>query len=557
MPRRFSKTWLALAGLVVIVLAIAWFLTRSTEAPALASDHVTAPVPIAQAPTSLAVGDVPAWKPPERTTATPGEGTAPAPPAAKAARPETLVYGSLLDESGEPIRGAWWAGVNVIDHDGRRRHADAKEEGAYAIHALPFGTYVVTAGAHGYREVEATLDLRPQQLVIRKDFTLPKSVVLKIKLVTPEGENLLARMKSSPRGHTLVPVATQDHPGARMSEVTGSLNNRFGVGNFWNYGPPVESLPPGYMGVVVLTCDLPVHVSLVNYHAVLATQRVEPGTDEVVFVMSPEALTSSLATIRLRTVDADTGDPIAGVRVMLSGTASSDMGSATDEKGVAILEGRAPGRFQMRLMVEDYEHLSRQIDAEPGQVTDLGDIALDKAVIVQGRLVDAEGKGVAAEFNFGVLDPASGAIDMDRTMQFATDATGAFALNGLGRKQYVLRTENHDALNDKDLDGVAWVSGNVFVNARAGPITGLEIQLHKAAMLVLRVKGESPDGLGFRVKDQDGRVLVASRFYGPGPRPLKLPPGSYAVALLDAQGNVLAQKSVTLGSQPVEVELAR
>jgi len=549
--------WVALVALVLLVLTVVWFLSRSTDAPAFASDPIVSPAPTVQAPVILAVDDVPASKPLERTIASSAETAAPAPAATKAARPETLVYGSILDESGEPILGAWSAGVSLIDHNGRRRFADAKEEGAYAIHALPFGTYLVTAGAHGYRGVEATLDLRPEQLVVRKDFTLPKSVVIKVKLVTPEGQDPLAGAKSQRTRFSLVPVATREHPGPRMTEVTGSLNNRFGVGSFWNYGPPVESLPPGYMGVLVLTCDLPVHVSLVNYQAVLATQRVEPGTDEVVFVMSPDALTSSLATIRLRAVDADTGEPIAGVRVMLSGTAASDMGSATDETGIAILEDRAPGSFDMRLMAKEHEHLRRKIDAEPGQVTDLGDIALDKAVLVQGRLVDAEGNGVATEFNLGVLDPVSGAIDMDRTMQHASDATGAFTLHGLGRKQYVLRTENHDALNDKDLDGIALVSGNVFVNARAGPITGLEIRLHRAAMLVLRVKGESPDGLRFRVADQDGRVLVSSRFYGPGPRPLKLPPGSYSAALLDTQGNVLAEKQVTLGSQPVEIELAR
>ena len=71
----------------------------------------------------------------------------------------------------------------------------------------------------------------------------------------------------------LVPVATLDDPGPHFYDVFGSKNNSMGVGTFWQYGPEVEKLPTGCLGLLYLRCDPPVHVSLVLGHSVLQTKR--------------------------------------------------------------------------------------------------------------------------------------------------------------------------------------------------------------------------------------------------------------------------------------------
>lgn len=554
---RFARWLLAICA--ALLLAVVWFVTRSAPPdPVAPGASAVTPTPAASSPVEQAV-DRPAESvvPQRAIAATPAADAPAATSSAKSKRTQTLVYGSLLDSvTGEPIRGAWSAGVSLSDSTGRRRHSDAKDEGAYALHALPFGTYWMTAGAHGYRGVEAQLDLGPDAPVVQRDFTLTKAAVIKVKVVDAQGKPMAGEGAARPLGSVL-PVATREPPGDRFFEVTGSLNNSFGIGSFWNYGPPVEGLGPGYLGVVVLRGELPAYVSLVHYHVVLETRRVEPGTDEVVFVLSEDALRASLATIRLRVVDAETDAGIAGVHAMLSGGPGMRPTPGSDAKGTLAIEGCEPGKYDLRVIAKGYESLRIPVIAEPGQITDLGDVMLAKELRVEGRIVDGEGRGVATAFSLGVLDPATRKIDMDRTMGHASDATGAFTLTGLGRRQYVLRTDNLDALNDKDRDDVVWVSGNVFVDTRAGPITGLEIALHPATLVVLRVGGEPADGLRFRVEDADRNVVVASRFYGPGPRPLRLPAGAYRVALLDAAGVVLAEKSVTVGAQTTEVELAR
>jgi carboxypeptidase family protein len=480
---------------------------------------------------------------------------------APTSRPETLVFGSLLGASGEPIRGAWSAGVSLVDRRGRRRHADAKQEGAYALHALPFGTYSITASAEGYRPEEARLDLRPEQPVVRKDFTLREAVVLKVKVVTPDGRSLdEALQERQPLGApplTIVPVATREPPGDRFFEVTGSLNNPFGVGSFWNYGPRVQKLPPGYLGVLILTGDLPVHVSLVLYHVVLETKRIEPGTDEVVFVVSPEALEANLASIRLKVVEAESGGPIAGARVALQGSNFIDGGVRTDETGAARMEGRQPGRFELEVHAEGRAVLRRNILAEPGRATDLGTIPLEREVVVQGRFLDAEGKGVAVQFALADVDPAGGTGNPESHAFQRSDGEGRFTVKGLGRREYLLRTRNHDAVDDQDLDGTTWVSGSVLVDARGGPILGLEVRLKRAALLVLRAGEGNVGRRGFRVLDERGLPVVAGRLYGSAPRPLKLPPGGYRVALTDAQGTEIAARSLTLGPEGAEIDLVR
>ncbi len=560
MSRRASKGWLAVAALAILALAIVWFLTRSGPAPSRATGPLDAPVPAASSAPNHALDVDSAPPQSERTTASTDEfaETVPAPMSEDVPR-ETLIHGSVLDEAGAPIARKLSPDVELSDDTGRRRRTEVSGDGTYAFRTLPLGTYWLSASADGFRRVDEKVELRAEQPQVRQDFKLAKAVVIKVKLVTPDGGELRVGLKAK-RGpaRAVLPIATRDHPGSRFFEVRGSLNNPYGVGNFWNFGPLVEALPAGYMGVVVLRCELPAYVSLVNYHVVLATQRVEPGTDEVVFVLSQEALNANVASVRVRTIDSVGRKPVAGAIVMVSSSGSgTDKGAATDASGLVTLEGLAPGRIDLSIGAAGYGNVFGVIDAEPGVLTDLGDVVLDREVEVHGRFVDEKGEGVKVSYQLGVLDPASGKLQMDRNSHETSTASGEFTLSGLGRKQYVLRTANHDAVLDPKRDETTWVSGHVLVDVRAGPISGLVIRLQPASLLVLRVLGESPDGLRFRVDDQDGRTLVADRFYGPGSRPLKLPPGPYQTALLDERGNVLAEKSVTLRSQTVEVELAR
>ena len=502
-----------------------------------------------------------ATKPPERILL--AEAGSPDPPdsaVAEVSRPATRVYGSLLDPSYTPIQGAWSAGVVFVDHTGLRRSSDAKQEGAYALHSLGFGTYWVTASADGYRSLEETVELRPDWPLMRKDFTLQKAVELRVKVTTPEGENLFDVLKETgaPMGaRILVPVATRVPPGKRFAEVVGSVNSEFGAGRYQSHGPRAGKVAPGGMGVLVLDCDLPVWVSLVHFQVVLQTQRVDVGQDEVTFVLTPDDLLAGLATIRVQVIDAETGLPLQHARVMVRGGTYSDLGVATDPQGVATIDRREPGHFVLHVRAAGYERLRKPIDALPGEVTELGTVALDKEVTVEGRVLDLEGHPRSASFSLGILDPGDHSIHWFQQEGFRSAGDGSFDIKGLGRKEYLIRTSNHDAHNNGEWEGITWVSGNLLLDTRAGSVAGLEVRLRPASKLVLHVAGGVGDGMRFRVVDERGFELVASGLHGSEPRLLQLPAGNYRVSLLDPRGAVLSEHSTTLGAETVDIDLAR
>jgi hypothetical protein len=447
-----------------------------------------------------------------------------------------------------------------VDHTGRRRAVDAKHEGAFALHALEFGTYWVTASADGYRSVEETLELSPNGPLIRKDFELRKSVELRIKVTTPDGENLLDVLSGSgaPSGaRLLVPIATRDPPGKRFDQLVGCLNDRFGVGRFQNYGARVEKLATEYIGVLLLDCDLPVYVSLVCHNVVLQSKLVAGGQDEVTFVQSPEDLLASLATIRVRIVDSTTELPIERARVMLRGGTYSSEGVATDQQGIAIIDRREPGLFDLQVSAKGYEKFRRSIDALPGEVADLGTIELEREVVVEGRVSGPGDHALAMPFSLGVLDPSDRSIRWFRQDGFASRADGTFEIRGLGRAEYVIRTSNHDAANRGAWEGPQCMSGNVLVDTRTGPISGLEVCVRPASRLVLHFTGRVADGMRLRVADDDGIELVTSVVNGSEPRSLELPAGRYGVSVLDSRASVLSVRSVVLGSETLELDLAR
>ena len=379
-----------------------------------------------------------------------------------------------------------------------------------------------------------------------------------MRVSTPEGKDLLEVLKQNrlpSAARSLLPVATREPPGKRFEDVAGNLNEKLGVGLFQDHGPRVEALPPGCLGLLLLDCELPVCVSLVYHHVVLQTKLALEGQDEVEFVLSAEELFARLATIRVCVIDAETKQPLERARVMLSGGSYSSEGVATDAQGVAAIDRREPGLFDLQIRANGYESLQKSIDALPGEITDLGRLALDKEVSVEGRVLDLEGHPRAASFTLGVIDPLDRVVHWSKQQKFTSGGDGCFTIRGLGRREYVVRTGNHDALDAGEWRGSTWVSGNLLLDTRAGPISGLELRLRPASRLVLHTSARSVEGLGFRVVDASGLEIVAGRFHGTQPRPLELPTGTYRVTLLGRNGAVLSECSTTLGAEPIELGL--
>jgi RNA polymerase sigma factor (sigma-70 family) len=476
-------------------------------------------------------------------------------------RPQTLFYGALLDPEGNPIRGAWFAGASLTDINGRSRYCDAKTEGTFAFHALPFGKYWVSASAEGFHGNEDVIELDPSHAQLLKDYKLSRAPILKIRVVTPQGELLSAALGNGRNRLSypvLVPVATKTSPGKWFKEVFGSLNNPFGIGQFWDYGPRVEGLGKGYMGILLLKQDPPVYVSLLNFHRVLQTKEVKPGDEEVQFVVPAEDLLSSMASIRMQIVDADTRTPIQGANVQFWGGPSMGAGVESDANGNAVIESHEPGEFSMHIRVQNHEEYVARILADSGTITELGQIPLEKGIQFEAKVLDGMGNPKKEQFELGVLNPSTNTLEMERQRSYRSDGDGLLKFENLGRRVYVIRSTNHDAVNEQAEAESKFVSGNVLVDLRSGAApVNFVIHLVPASIMMLLIGGGFVDGRRFRIIDEGGIDLVSSAFYGSGPRAVTLPHGKYRVALLDENKTVLNEQSVTLESQPITLELSR
>jgi RNA polymerase sigma-70 factor (ECF subfamily) len=476
-------------------------------------------------------------------------------------RSNTLFYGSLLDSDGKPIIGAWSAWVGLTDLNGRRRNCDAKEGGSFAFSRIPYGKYWLSAGAFGFKITPDTIELDPEHARLERDITLQRQPLLRIRATTPDGKNLaevLGIDRFGGPGIKLVPVATRERPGPMFNEVVGSLNNTFGIGHFWQYGPLAEKLPAGCMGLVLLDEGPPAYMSLLNWHAVLQTKEVHPGDEEVDFVLRPEDVRASMATIRVQVFDADGTTPLAGAGVALMDQGEDEASGGTGPDGIANIEKVVPCEGELVIRAKDHATQSVHIVARAGVVTDAGHITLDNGLTLNAMVLDPAGAPVSARLYVIPIDSSTGQPRTETEYGSSSAGDGQLSIPHLGREVYVLRTMNLDASNDQEHDTVKLVSGNVRVDLRSGVApNALQIRLTPASSLSLVVPGEPADRMRFRIIDSQDLALVSGRFWGDAPYPFSLPPGAYRVEFLDRDGKLLSTRSVTLGTAPLTLELSR
>jgi RNA polymerase sigma-70 factor (ECF subfamily) len=486
---------------------------------------------------------------------------------AAGARQDTLLYGSLLDREGKPIQGRQWESVGITDVNGKLHVADAKTEGAYAFHAIPYGKYWLRATVEGFLANEQVLELQPAQPHVLLDLTLQRATRLRILATTPDGEDLSEALQKAGDKHNYLnravcPVATGERPGTWWTENDGNCSNPHGLSRFDDDAPWRRTNPApaekGYMGILTLTREPPVFVSLLDYHRVLQTIEVKLGDEEVHFVSSADAIVALSATVRMQVVDADTLKPIKGAVVLIESGNGGGGGGAppSNEDGVVVVKWLDPGQYELRVHSKGYAICSRQFLAEGGPNSDLGQIALEPEVPFEARIVDASGAPFNASFHLGVLDAGTRAVTLDSNMSYGSRG-GLLQIVGLGRQIYVLRTDNLDHASEQGDPQTKWVSGNLLLDLRSGTApANYEIRLAPARRLLI-LKSGNLVGLKFRILDEAGLPLAGYRLYESAPSAISLPDGNYRVQLLEPGGKLLSERPVALGPDGATVELSR
>lgn len=462
-----------------------------------------------------------------------------------------LLWGTitLSDGAAVPDSGVW-----VHKAGGERLYVRPDTKGRYTLGPLPPGPHWVTGGAMHHHDAEVELVLEAGDELHRQDFVLrPKQRIL-VRLLTSTGEPT-KEVVGSLRRYNAVPVATREDPGDTFTEVFGSLNNPFGIGEWWGWGQAgLPNLGGGMMGYVFLNEDGPAWLSFIASGQVLAKQRIDPTTEEVTFVLDPEDFLALRCEIRGRVVASETGAPlVANVSVGRSGGFIAP-GPEVGSDGLFVIEDTTPGKWILRITAPGRARVVRTITLSPGETLDVGDVLLHPAVSLSGRVRNDAGEPMDAVLYCRRLDPSTGVASLSGTGQHKRELDGTFTIGSLEPGIYILGCRGLRARPPYPADA-SMLSIFQRVDLTGGSVEGLEVVLYPTTVITLVADGVTEPWPVATARDAAG--LTVRQVY-PGrwgvETPLHLLPGSYTLEI-ERDGVMLEQRQLVVGDEAQRIEL--
>ncbi|MBL8805070.1 MAG: hypothetical protein JNN27_23935 [Planctomycetes bacterium] len=430
--------------------------------------------------------------------------------------------------------------VVVTNALGVRWMVKCASDGAFSLTGLAPGEYWLSAYSTIDGSGRARAQLAPGAEAHLVDVTLTLERDVWIKIVDAQGEPVKFR------GVRAVAVATRERPGAWFTAVRGSLNERFGVGNFWDNGYASEKRPPEYFGRVVLYADPPVWISLLNRQFVIDSVRIEPDQTEVVFVVEPGSKLLRAGSLRARFVEAGTKTPLSGGSYRID-AGSTDMGGL-DENGALESSELAPGHVVLRVHKRGLASTELRLLLEPGEVRDLGEIEVETETWIQGTVHGPEGPEVGANVEHVAVDASTGEpLPQDGSVNWSTTDEGSFRIGRLSRHLYRVTVRPQDK-------GLARSSKLVDLRSGVG-VDGLRFDLVPAVPLVISTDEREFVDIEYTLRDERGEFVLRSRVWQAEPFPLPLAPGRYTL-LCERDGAPLgAPHEVVLVDRAVSLQL--
>jgi len=299
----------------------------------------------------------------------------------------------------------------------------------------------------------------------------------------------------------------------------------------------------GFAGTLSFAAPPPAHAALLLRHLVLEQQVVQPGQQEVRFVVDVEALKPRLASATVRVVDAASGAPLKDARVGLYTSNMGGMGSPVDADGRALVENLLPGLLRGSITANEHESMYATMRVEPGQRLDLGEVRLGAQQNLRGRVLDADGKSVAATLSWTELKWRTAPTAFVTGRSAGTEADGSFSLWGTGAGAIAVAARTQDGR----------LATAVIDNPPPAPV---ELRVAAAAECTVTRPADPTRAFTVTLYDSTRRPVAARTFE---PRVLKstlsMPAGSYPFEVHDDTGRLVQSGTLTFGATPTTLEI--
>jgi hypothetical protein len=455
-----------------------------------------------------------------------------------------MLFGKVTTSDGRPLKDD--VSVSVEDPDtGDWRNSQVKAS-SYALTGLRPGDWNISCRNAGYKEFKQPVQLDAAHPRQRLDLVFEPCTVLKVKVVTPDGQLLSDALRAEKLdwGVNVGVIATVAQPTGDLPMTPYAGHDDWGVGILRGGGRMGGDVPKGYSGMLELREGPPVYLSAVLRHVILATRHVPAGAEDAEIVVPVSAVKGKLATLKLRLLDAESEAPIKKARVEATDRQSGGGSYPIDENGNVTKENLRPGLLHLSAYADGYESISQYIRLEPGQVNDLGALRLAKGVTIAGVVVDDRGAPVKASVSYRNLDRIEFPQPLDVGMGYAGgEGDGVFTINGAGRGRGVVIAST----KDRSITAVP-------VNTASGSITNLRIVMKAGTRVAFEQKFDRTERYLVSLVDEAGTPWMSS-YSGPWTNRLVLPPGSYVLRIHD--DNTLRKSiPVTVGATPLRVPVS-
>lgn len=393
------------------------------------------------------------------------------------------------------------------------------------------------------------IDVASSPSIQRRDFHVEPGTQVTIWLVDAATGDAVDRIPDSVRKFFAIPrfavIASKEPPPSTVPVIDPDWNYfaAYGAGRFqWEW--PDNFAKPGTLDI---TEPLPVFVSLTTGGRVLHTELLAAPVRELRLPVDWNAIRDLLTGVRIKLVDAESGEPLAATVVEVMETSMGPPWSAGwpslpfDVDGGYERNGIPPGLRKLCVCVEGHESICHELELPPGRVTDLGTLALAKKRVGTGRVVDEKGQPVRVTVFRVDAARARLPVPLIRNDYLETGADGTFRFD-VGASPFELRVAND-----------RFAATCIEIDPAHEPADDVKIVLSSGTPVSFHLTGCERSRERFVVADAVGRT-VASTTLTMGAARFTLRPGHYVGTALD-RGEEVARAEFDVADRPLDVEL--